>query len=135
MLKEGPHITGSMDGTRRGAVVQSLASVACHKIQLYIAGYGMSPAPTRSYFKLISLRDNIVDKWADIPNRYPSGSEVVIDGKEGKIYTDGILRMDDEVKGSRYFKAPPGKSKVQVYHSDFSTPEPTVTAEIREAWL
>lgn len=134
MLKEGATITGTVDGTRRGAFVQRLANVACDKIQLYIAGYGMSPSLTRSYFKLISMRDNIVEKWADIPNRYPSGSEIVIDGKESKIYMDGILRMDDEVKGSQYFLAPPGQSKIQVYCSDFSIPAPTVTAEIREAW-
>ena len=89
---------------------------------------------TGSSFRSISFQKFGVEKWADTPNRYPNGSTVEIDGTEAKIYTDGVLRMDDEVKGSQYFYAPPGQSKVQVYHSDFSVPVPDVTAEIREAW-
>lgn len=135
IIKNGANLSGYFFGVRKSVTVPELADVACHKIQMYIARYGTSPALTRSYFKSITFRNNVVDKWADIPNRYPKGSEVIIDGKEGKIYTDGILRMDDEVKGSQYFKASPGKSKVQIYHSNFSVPEPEVTAAIREAWL
>lgn len=135
IIKDGANLSGYFFGVRKSVNIPELADVACHKIQMYIARYGTSPALTRSYFKNITFRNNVVDKWADIPNRYPAGSEVVIDGKEGKIYTDGLLRMDDEVKGTQYFLAPPGQSKIQVYHSDFSVPEPDVTAEIREAWL
>jgi hypothetical protein len=37
--------------------------------------------------------------------------------------------------GTKYFKAPPGETKVQFYFSDFSVPAPTIEARIREAWL
>lgn len=87
------------------------------------------------YLREFRFQKNYVEKWRDVPNRYPNGSTVTIDGKEGKIYTDGVLRMDDEIKGAQYFLAPPGQSKVQIYHSNFSVPEPDVTAEIREAWI
>lgn len=135
IIKDGANLSGYFFGVRKSVNIPELADVACHKIQMYIARYGTSPALTRSYFKNITFRNNVVDKWADIPNRYPAGSEVIIDGSESKIYTDGILRMDDEVKGTQYFLAPPGQSKIQVYHSNFSVPEPDVTAEIREAWI
>ena len=135
MTKEGATITGTIAGTRKGATIPELENVACHKVQLYIGQHSAGKPPTRSYFKLISLRDNIVEKWSDIPNRYPKDSEVKIDGQEGKIYANGILRMDDEIKGSQYFMVPPGETKIQFYYSNFSDPPPEITAEIREAWL
>lgn len=135
VLKEGDKLSGYYYGTRYSTVVPDLKDVKCCKIQIYIGGYDQLDMVTGSCFRSLGFQKLNVQKWSDNPNRYPSGSKVEIDGKEGKIYTDGILRMDDEIKGSQYFLAPPGQSKVQIYHSDFSTPAPTVTAEIREAWL
>jgi len=77
---------------------------------------------------------NNVNKWRDIPNRYPAGSVLVVDGDVHKPYLNGLPCMDDEVKGTQYFKAPPGATKVQIYKSDFGEIE-SVTAEIREAWI
>ena len=135
VLKEGDKLSGYYYGTRYSTVVPDLKDKKCCKIQLYIGGYDQLDMVTGSCFRSLIFQKTNVQKWSDNPNRYPNGSKVEIDGKEGKIYTDGVLRMDDEIKGSQYFLAPPGQSKVQIYHSDFSVPEPTVTAEIREAWL
>ena len=135
VLKEGDKLSGYYYGTRFSTVVPDLKDTKCCKIQIYIGGYDQLDMVTGSCFRSLIFQKTNVQKWSDNPNRYPNGSKVEIDGKEGKIYTDGVLRMDDEIKGSQYFLAPPGQSKVQIYHSDFSVPEPTVTAEIREAWL
>lgn len=52
-----------------------------------------------------------------------------------KVYVDNVISMDDEVLGSTYFLAPPGETTVQIHCSEFSTPEPTVKAYIREAFI
>lgn len=135
IVKEGDKLSGYWYGTRFSVAVAELKNRVCKKIQLYIGQYGTYEMVTGSSFRSMSFQKMNVEKWTDTPNRYPNGSKVEIDGKEGKIYTDGVLRMDDEIKGAQYFLAPPGQSKVQIYHSNFSVPEPDVTAEIREAWI
>ena len=79
-------------------------------------------------------KDNVAD-WRDIPNRYQEGDVIYIDGKSGKTYKNGSPNAGDEVRGSTYFKVPPGETKVQFFFSDFCEPLPFVTAKIREAYL
>lgn len=79
-------------------------------------------------------KDN-VSKWMDIPNRYATNQDMIVKGNEGKMYFQGMPRPADEITGTKYFKAGPGVTKIEFYHSSFSTPAPTITAEIREAWL
>lgn len=90
---------------------------------------------SRMYFDYIFFQKNNVIDWYDIPNRFRKGSTVYVDGNATKVYVDGIISMEDETLGSKYFRVPPGETKVQFYNSDFSVPEPTVTAKIREAYL
>ena len=87
------------------------------------------------YFGYLYFQKDNVEYLKDIPNRYPEDSVVYVDGEAGKVYVDGIPSQQDEVKGSKYFKVPPGETKVQFYYSDFSDPPPTVEARIREAFL
>lgn len=83
----------------------------------------------------IAFRTDSVDYNYDIPNRYPSGTIVTINGEEGRIYVDGVPHMEDEITGTQYFLAPPGETTVQFTYSDFSEPAPTIKARIREAYL
>ena len=83
----------------------------------------------------ISFRTDSVDYNYDIPNRYPSGTIVAINGEEGRIYVDGVPHMEDEITGTQYFLAPPGETTVQFTYSDFSEPVPTIKARIRETYL
>lgn len=83
----------------------------------------------------ISFRTDSVDYNYDIPNRYPSGTIVAINGEEGRIYVDGVPHMEDEITGTQYFLAPPGETTVQFTYSDFSEPAPTIKARIRETYL
>lgn len=71
----------------------------------------------------------------DIVNRFEEGSVVFVDGVDKKAYYNGMLRLDDEIKGSKYFKIPPGETEVHIAYSDFSDPPPTVEAEIHEVFL
>lgn len=83
----------------------------------------------------VSFRTDSVDYSYDIPNRYQPGDVVMIDGETSKIYTNGIPSLQDEIIGTKYFKAPPGETTVQFTYSDFCTTPPTITARIREAYL
>ena len=87
------------------------------------------------YLNYLVFRKDKVKTWLDIPNRYPSGSIVAIDGKSRKVYMDGIQRAADEVRGSKYFNVPPGETKIQFYYSNFCSPPPMITAKIQEAYL
>lgn len=88
------------------------------------------------YLYSLKLRED-KEELVDIPNRYPNGSIVEIDGNEGKIYVDGTLTQEDEVLGTTYFKAPQGDSLIQIVFSDWIPIDemPNVSISIREAWL
>ena len=90
---------------------------------------------TRMYWDYLFFRKDNVNYWYDIPNRYQSGDVVYINGKDTKVYTNGVISQEDEIVGSNYPKAPPGETKVQFFCSDFADPAPTITAKIREAYL
>lgn len=83
----------------------------------------------------LSFRTDSVTYLHDIPNRYKAGEVLTVDGPSAKMYINGIPSLNDEAVGSKYFKAPPGETKVELYYSDFSDPAPTITAKIREAYL
>ena len=96
---------------------------------------GTGTLVNRMYFKNLVFRKDNVNYIFDIPNRYKNGDEIYIDGEASKIYKNGVYVGSDEMVGTKYFKAPPGETKVQFYYSDFSVPTPTIEARIREAWL
>ena len=68
-----------------------------------------------------------------------SYSDALTDGdKNGRLrdYIEKcVLDGGYSVWGSTYFLAPPGETTVQIHCSEFSTPEPTVKAYIREAFI
>ena len=108
-------------------------SVSISEIQY--GARGKDNLVSHMYFGYLYFQKDNVDYMKDIPNRYPDGCVVYVDGSAGKIYVDGVPSQQDEILGSKYFKAPPGETKVQFYYSDFSDPPPTIEARIREAYL
>ncbi|WP_321389003.1 distal tail protein Dit [uncultured Enterococcus sp.] len=142
VLKTGDRVEMYWFGSRIAASSPSIKDMECAKIGIYIGQIhnrntnGSSQFMTRAYLRELRFQKMNVDKWKDIPNRYAIGTELVIDGNETKMYVDGVASLADEVKGTQYFKAPPGVTKVQVYVSDFSELDLSAcTAEIREAWI
>lgn len=137
MRKDGEKITFFWWGNYPSFIVPELADVKVAKVQIYIAQYGArgtgSQYVTRNYFRRIAVRSD-VEHWRDVPNRYQLGDVIYIDGKESQVYLNGMSDMGDEVRGSTYFLAPPGETKIQFCYSSFCTSAPTITAQIREAW-
>ena len=108
--------------------------IIADRVQIFISQKG-----SRGYvdmpwacFESLSVR---ADGSGEVPNRYPAGSVVTIDGETGKFYVDGVPMLGDEIVGTKYFLAPPGETKVQFVYSDFCDPAPTIKAKIREAYL
>lgn len=136
--KEADKVTFYWYGSYFPYIIPALKDVKAKKLQFYIGQYNgrntVGQLITRHYLSdLVFTRLN-VPYWKDVPNRYPAGSNLVIDGKEGKFYANGKWMPDDEILGTKYFKAPPGKTKVQLVTSTWSDIA-SATATIEEAYL
>lgn len=135
VLKEGRTVRFYWWGTYFSFTDPEIEDMECAKIQLTFDNYG-----TRESYVSVNAISEIkfekmnVDGWKDIPNRYRTGDKVIIDGNESKVYVNDMYRPQDEVIGSRYFKAEPGTNEVQVVVSDWCAAAPTVKAYIREVW-
>lgn len=115
-----------------------LANVKAKKIQFFVGQYAgrntTDRLVTHHYLNDFSFYQLHVDYWKDVPNRYPSGSTIAIDGEKGKIKVNNQIRLDDEIIGTTYFKVPPGKTKVQLMLSSFAEIT-SATATIQEVYI
>lgn len=135
MLKNHDYFEFNVLGKTYGFTFPALEQKSAEHIGFYLGQYGnFSNLMTRMYVESVIFRRD--DEYLyDIPNRYAAGDVMEVDGKEGIMTVNGVAQMEDEIVGSRYFKAEPGRTVIQLYTSTFSDPAPTATATIREAWL
>ena len=116
----------------------SLANVKAKKIQFFVGQYaGRNTSDrivTNHFLNDFTFQELHVDYWKDVPNRYPSGSTIAIDGENGQFKVNNQIRLNDEILGTTYFKVPPGKTKVQLLVSSFAEVE-SATATIEEAYI
>ena len=117
--------------------VPSMVNIEADQINIFLsAAYEDTyKQMTWACIEQMSFRTDNVMHIYDIPNRYQEGNVITIDGKKGKFYVDGIPHLEDEIVGTRYFKAPPGDTTVQFAYSDFSDPPPSIKAKIREVYI
>ena len=115
-----------------------LANVKAKKIQFFVGQYAgrntTDRKVTHHYLNDFTFQELHVDYWKDVPNRYPSGSTIDIDGENGQIKVNNQIRLDDEILGTTYFKVPPGKTKVQLLVSSFAEVE-SAKATIQEVYI
>lgn len=138
VLKEGGNIRFFYWGGYYNYYIPEIANMKCAKIQIAFKQWGNrggNQLMSMMGFDVINFTKNNVLKWRDIPNRYPSGTKITIDGKSSHVYVNGMARPEDEVLGTQYFKAPVGTSEVKVTCSEWTKSQPIVKAKIREAWL
>lgn len=138
VYKEGANIRFFYYGGYYNYYIPEIENMECTKIQIAFKQWGDrsgNKLMSRMGFDVINFTKHNVSKWSDIPNRYPSGTNITIDGKSSHVYVNGMARPEDEVLGTQYFKAPVGTSKVKVTCSEWTKSQPTVKAKIREAWL
>lgn len=115
-----------------------LANVKAKKIQFFVGQYAgrntTDRKVTHHYLNDFSFSQLHVEYWKDVPNRYPNGSTIAIDGEKGQIKVNNQIRPDDEILGTTYFKVPPGKTKVQLILSSFAEIT-SATATIQEVYI
>lgn len=138
VLKEGANIRFFFWARYYNFYIPEIENMKCAKIQIAVKQWGDrggNKFMSMIGFDVIDFEKMNVEKWKDIPNRYPSGTNITIDGKSSHVYVNGMARLEDEVLGTQYFKAPVGTSEVKVTCSEWTKSQPIVKAKIREAWL
>lgn len=138
VLKEGANIRFFFWARYYNFYIPEIENVKCAKIQIAVKQWGDrggNKFMSMIGFDVIDFEKMNVEKWKDIPNRYPNGTNITIDGKSSHVYVNGMARPEDEVLGTQYFKAPVGTSEVKVTCSEWTKSQPIVKAKIREAWL
>lgn len=138
IYKEGANIRFFYYGGYYNYYIPEIENMECTKIQIAFKQWGDrsgNKLMSRMGFDVINFTKHNVSKWSDIPNRYPGGTNITIDGKSSHVYVNGMARPQDEVLGTQYFKAPVGTSEIKVTCSEWTKSQPTVKAKIREAWL
>lgn len=138
VLKEGANIRFFFWARYYNFYIPEIENMKCAKIQIAFKQWGDrsgNKVMSMMGFDVIDFEKMNVEKWKDIPNRYPTGTNITIDGKSSHVYVNGMPRPEDEVLGTQYFKAPVGTSEIKVTCSEWTKSQPTVKAKIREAWL
>lgn len=138
ILKEGANIRFFFWARYYNFYIPEIENMKCAKIQIAVKQWGDrggNKFMSMIGFDVIDFEKMNVEKWKDIPNRYPNGTNITIDGKSSHVYVNGMARPEDEVLGTQYFKAPVGTSEVKVTCSEWTKSQPTVKARIREVWL
>ena len=138
VLKEGANIRFFFWARYYNFYIPEIENMKCAKIQIAVKQWderGGNKFMSMIGFDTIDFEKMNVEKWKDIPNRYPTGTNITIDGKSSHVYVNGMARPEDEVLGTQYFKAPVGTSEVKCTCSEWTKSQPIVKARIREAWL
>lgn len=105
------------------------------KIHVAFGALGNKPLVTHMYLDSIYYQKDFVSATRDVPNRYPMGSNVILDCENDTVIVDGIERVMDIVHGSNFITIPPGNSKLEVYCSSWAKVKPSVKIEFRERYL
>lgn len=138
VLKEGANIRFFFWARYYNFYIPEIENMKCAKIQIAFKQWGDrsgNKVMSMMGFDVIDFEKMNVEKWKDIPNRYPNDTNITIDGKSSHVYVNGMARLEDEVLGTQYFKASVGTSEVKVTCSEWTKSQPIVKAKIREAWL
>jgi predicted phage tail component-like protein len=123
------------NGSYYNFVIPEIKGKKSAKIHVTLGAYHDKPMVSNMYLDELMFRKDFVPMPGDIPNRYPMGSNVVINSEDDTVYIDGIAKAGEVVDGSQWLSVPPGESKLEMYFSSFIKKKPTVTIEFEERWL
>ncbi|GGE26260.1 distal tail protein Dit [Streptococcus himalayensis] len=105
------------------------------KIHLALGTLGSAPIVTHMYLDSLLYVKDFVTKYRDIPNRYPAGTEVIVNSEVDTVTVNGLSKISDVVHGSEWLAIPPGKSQLECYFSSFVRDKPRIKIEFEERWL
>ena len=105
------------------------------KIHVTLGAYRDYPMVSHMYLDELYYRKDFVPAIGDVPNRYPIGSNVVLNSENDTVTVDGLEKVVDVVDGSSFLTIPPGNSQLEVYCSSWVKTKPTVKVEFKERYL
>ena len=105
------------------------------KIHVTLGAFHDKPILSHMYLDELMYRKDFVPSIGDVPNRYPIGSNIVLNSENDTVTVDGIEKIVDIVQGSKFLSIPPGNSQLEVYCSSWVKTKPTVTVEFKERYL
>ena len=123
------------NGSHYDFAVPEIKGKKSAKIHVTIGAFHGKTIIPHLYLDELMYRKDFVQASRDIPNRYPMGSNVVINSEDDTVYIDGIAKAGEVVDGSQWLSIPPGESKLEMYFSSFIKKKPTVTIEFEERWI
>ena len=116
-------------------IIPEIKSRKSAKIHVMLGAYHDKPMVTHMYIDELLYRKDFVPAIGDVPNRYPIGSNVVLNSENDSVTVDGIEKTVDVVDGSSFLTIPPGNSQLEVYCSSWVKTKPTVKVEFKERYL
>lgn len=133
-VKSGANFGFYWKGSRISKYVSELENVEISKVYIYIGQYIQS----NKFMGNLSLRniwfrkDN-VDVWHDVPNRYGTGSKIIVNmnGKD-TVVVNGMPAIQEKIRGTEPFSIPPGRSTLKILQSAWNTTPPIVQISYKE---
>lgn len=123
------------NGSYYNFVVPEIKGKKSAKINVTIGAFHGKTIVPHLYLDELMYRKDFVPVFGDIPNRYPVGSNVVLNSENDTVTVDGIEKNTDVIQGSKFLSIPPGKSQFEVYYSSWIKTKPTVAVEFKERYL
>lgn len=123
------------NGSHYEFFVPEIKSKKSAKIHVTVGAFHGKPIIPHLYLDELMYRKDFVQASRDIPNRYPIGSNVVLNSENDTVTVDGLEKIVDVVDGSSFLTIPPGNSQLEVYCSSWVKTKPTVKVEFKERYL
>ena len=125
-----------MFGSYNDFIIPEIKGRKSAKIHVAFGAIGNKPLVSHMYLDSILYRKDFVPVTKDIPNRYMTGSNVVVNCENDSVTVDGLSKNADVVDGSDWgLVVPKGNSQLEIYSSSWIGSKPTVTVEFEERWL
>ena len=123
------------NGSHYNFFVPEIRGKKSAKIHVTIGSFHGKAIIPHLYLDELMYRKDFVSVINDLPNRYPIGSNVILDSENNSVTVDGIEKAVDVVQGSKFLSIPPGSSQLEVYCSSWVKTKPTVKVEFKERYL
>jgi predicted phage tail component-like protein len=123
------------NGSHYNFFVPEIRGKKSAKIHVTIGAFRGKAIIPHLYLDELMYRKDFVSVINDLPNRYPIGSNVILDSENNSVTVDGIEKAVDVVQGSKFLSIPPGNSQLEVYCSSWVKIKPTVKVEFKERYL
>lgn len=123
------------NGSYYSFIVPEIKDRKSAKIHVMLGSYYDKPQPEHMYLDEVMYRKDFVSAFGDVPNRYPIGSNIILNSENDTVTVDGLEKIVDVVQGSKFLTIPPGNSRLEIYCSSWIKTKPTVKVEFEERYL